>query len=463
MARLKAPRRWSPIVWVIIVSAGLNVTAIWWGLPNDVSWAPDEVWPSRVFDGLTHLFSNGWSDKYPPVHFYALGVVLLPFFALDHWKVVDFSQPRAAAAIIVAFRLLTVIMAAGLIYLIFLCGRELIGKRGALWAAIITALLAPFPYYAKTANLDVPYLFWFVWSLYFYIRLFKTHKTRYYLLFALTAVLSIATKDQAAGLYVLAPLAILWADWTALKSASPGIAVWRRFPYLNYLKATGVAGAAFLGGFNILFNLRGFVDHAKLIFGPASETYQEIPQTAAGYGRLLELTIHNIRFCLGWPFFLVCLAGIALALVRKPRPGALLSLVSFGVSYLIFFIGLSRIPYARFFFPVAIILSLFGGLAIDEALKSRFRAAAYIVVTAATAFALLTVAAVDVFMLKDSRYDVERWMRAHLKPGATVGAATLAEYLPLHGFPGEYDRVVDRRVRTRTEARRRRVRRKIPP
>ena len=430
MARPQAPRRWSPIVWVIIISAGLNVTAVWWGQPSFLSWAPDEVGPSRVFDGLTVLFSRGWYDKYPPVHFYALGVVLLPFLALGHSNVMDFSQPRAIGAIVIAFRLLTVLMAAGLIFLVYLCGRELIGKRGALWAAAITALLTPFPYYAKTANLDVPYLFWFVWSLYFYIRLFITRRTRYYLLFALTAVLSIATKDQAAGLYVFAPLAILWADWTGLKSSAPGGAVWRRLPYLNYLKAVGVALAAFLLGFNVLFNARGFGDHIKLIIGPATESYQMLPKTVAGYGRLLMLTIHNIRFCLGWPFFLVCLAGFVLAIVRKHRPRALLSMLSFAVAYLFFFIGLSRITFDRYVLPVAIILSLFGGLAIDEALKSRFRAAASIAVAAATAYALLTVAAVDVLMLKDSRYGAERWMQTHLKPGATVGAATPWEYLP---------------------------------
>jgi asparagine N-glycosylation enzyme membrane subunit Stt3 len=435
MPRLKSPRRWSPIVWVVLAGAVLNVTAVWWGLPNGISWAPDEVAPSRVFDGLTLLFSHGWSDKYPPFHFYALGLVLLPFVALDHWKIVDFSRFEAAAWIVIAFRLLTVIMAAGLVYLVYRCGRELIGRRAGLWAAIITSVLTPFPYYAKTANLDVPYLFWFVWSLYFFIRLAKTRRNRYYLLFALTAVLSIATKDQAAGLFVFSPIAILWADVSALKSASPGIAVWRRLPFSSYLKAVGVAVAAFLVGFNILFNFSGFVAHAKVIFGPATETYQVLPGSAAGYGRLLTMTIFNIRFCLGWPFFVICLAGLALAVVRRPRPRTLLLLLTFGIAYLIFFIGLSRISFDRYVLPVAILLALFGGLAIDEALKTRYRSAAAVAAAAALGTALLTVLAVDVLMVKDARYDVERWLRSNLGPGASVGAATPWEYLPrLDGF-----------------------------
>jgi 4-amino-4-deoxy-L-arabinose transferase-like glycosyltransferase len=40
-------------------------------------------------------------------------------------------------------------------------GARAFGRRQGLWAAGIMALTTPFLYYAKTANPDVPYLFWF--------------------------------------------------------------------------------------------------------------------------------------------------------------------------------------------------------------------------------------------------------------------------------------------------------------
>ena len=43
-------------------------------------------------------------------------------------------------------------------------GRHAFGRRQGLWAAGIMALTTPFLYYAKTANVDVPYLFWFALS-----------------------------------------------------------------------------------------------------------------------------------------------------------------------------------------------------------------------------------------------------------------------------------------------------------
>jgi hypothetical protein len=426
----KTPRRWHSIAWLIALSVVLNGTAIWWGLPNSASWAPDEISPSRVLDGLSHLFSGGWTDKYPPVHFYALAVVLLPFLGLDRLKAVDFSRPQAAAVIVIAFRLLTLLMAAGLIYLVYACGRELYDRRGALFAAMITMLLVPFLYYAKTANLEVPYLFWFVWSLYFFIRLSKTGRRRYYLLFAMAAVLCAGTKDQAAGLFVLAPLIILWNDWKKRTTSGPDRMGRGSRLAKTYLAMIAVAIGTFLLGYNVPLNFKGFLGHIKLITGPASEPYQMVPRTAAGYGHLLVLILGQIRFCLGWPLLLICLAGLLLVLSRKPRNRELLFLLAFGFSYLVFFLGLVRFSYDRFVLPLAIILAFFGGPALSELLGGRPKILRAAVVIAVFAFSFLSALSVDVLMIRDSRYTVEKWLRANIKPSQTLGTATPIEYLP---------------------------------
>jgi hypothetical protein len=78
------------------------------------------------------------------------------------------------------------------------------------------------------------------------------------------------------------------------------------------------------------------------------------------------------------------------------------------------------------------ILAIFGGLAFDRLLSSRSRVRAWGITAAAGVFAytLLYAGTVDVLMIEDSRYDVERWMRANIGPNDLVGVAGLREYLP---------------------------------
>ena len=49
-------------------------------------------------------------------------------------------------------------------------GVRLFGRRAGTLAALTLALSAPFVYYSKTANLDVPYVCWFALALLFYLR-----------------------------------------------------------------------------------------------------------------------------------------------------------------------------------------------------------------------------------------------------------------------------------------------------
>ena len=68
---------------------------------------------------------------------------------------------------------------------------------------------------AKTANTDVPYLFWFALSMVFYLRVLDGLRTRDFAIFAALAALSVCTKDQAYGLYLLMPLPIVMQLWRA--------------------------------------------------------------------------------------------------------------------------------------------------------------------------------------------------------------------------------------------------------
>ena len=73
----------SPILIVLLLSAALNVYAIWWGLPSLRGWGTDEIVPATVVKALGLHFSNGWTDIYPPFHYMLLGAAYLPFLGLQ--------------------------------------------------------------------------------------------------------------------------------------------------------------------------------------------------------------------------------------------------------------------------------------------------------------------------------------------------------------------------------------------
>ena len=168
--------------WVLATSLlatwALSVSAISWGLPDGRGWAPDELIPSVVLQGLSTGFSDGWHSLYPPFHFYLLAVVLLPFQIMAHMGLADLSAPETYQTMFLAQRSVSVVLAAATLYLVYLCGRVLHGSRAAgLGAAFLVGSMPVFIYYANIANVDVHYIFWFTGSLLCYILYVTRHHT----------------------------------------------------------------------------------------------------------------------------------------------------------------------------------------------------------------------------------------------------------------------------------------------
>jgi hypothetical protein len=106
------------------------------------------------------------------------------------------------------------------------------------------------------------------------------------------------------------------------------------------------------------------------------------------------------------------------------------------VAYYLSFINVILYNYDRFVLPVCFVLAIFGGLAADRLLARAWpsRAAVAGVLALSYAYTVLYASTVDVLMLRDSRYEAERWMRPHV--GSDLVAVTeLPELLPgLAGF-----------------------------
>jgi len=429
-ARLAHEDVWPALKWVLATSLILNAVGIWWGLPGG-SWPPDELTPTLVLGAAARWFTNGWFDRYPPFHFYVLTAAFSPFMLLEHLGRLDLSTAMPYAALALISRLVSLAAGVGTLVAVYLSGAQAFGRRAGVLAAAMFALVTPFVYYAKTANLDVPYLFWFGLSLVFYLRALDRLALRDFISLAVCATLAICTKDQAYGLFLLMPLAIVERLWRAHRNAG------RRSPLIGALFDRRVVWAAvvaiglFVVLHNLVFNSTGFKDHVQLITGPASETYRDFEPTLAGRLALLRLSAYIVQQAWGWPMCLVSAAGLALAIGRPTQRRIAMWLAVPVASYYATFINVVLYNYDRFMLPVCLVLSLFGGFAFDRLLSATAastwrRAVAY----GAFACTLLYAATVDVVMLRDSRYTVERWLTAHVTAGDVVGYVFPQQYYP---------------------------------
>jgi hypothetical protein len=422
---------------VLALSFVLFVLGIWWGLPDYRGWAPDEVVPTRVIDGLRQFYSNGWYDKYPPFHYYLLSLIYSPFLLLHRLHILDLRQLSSYAILFYLGRSLSVFMGTAVVYLVYRCGREIFDRRASVFAALITALIVPFEYYSKTVNLDVPYIFWFVGSLYFFIRLLKTQRLKYYLLFATAAVTAVCTKDQAYSLYVLAPLPIVFVNWRHERQSNPKLSLARSLVDRRYLYSLLAGAGLFFLLHNIAFNLQGFLRHLNLIEGSASQSYKIYASSFLGQAQLLGVTVREIQGSLGWPLFLLCSGGLILSLGQRKKNPLLLSLSVFAVSYYVFYIARILFNVDRYNLPICIILSFFGGSLISGLLNpgAKFLKAKAALVAVIFGFNFFYSLSVDVLMIADSRYAVERWIKQNVPKEAVIGIAGPGEYCPrLLGF-----------------------------
>jgi hypothetical protein len=280
----------------------------------------------------------------------------------------------------------------------------------------MAGVLSLFVYYAKTANPEVPYVFWFALSLVFYVRLVDAFSLRDAVLFGACGVLSICTKDQAYGLYLLSPFPVLSTLWESKRARgvqrplAAALCDWR-------LTAAGVTTVAlFLAIHNVPFNARGFASHVRDIVGPGSEGYRIVDRSTAGQLTLLGLTLRLDQMSWGWPFLVASIAGMVMAILVRTTRRTAVALLLMIVSYYLGFIDVILYNYDRYLLPVCIVQALFGGLALDRLLAwsaARGRAWSRAAIGGAFAYTLLYAGTIDVLMVRDSRYTAERWLVAH--------------------------------------------------
>ena len=122
----------------------------------------------------------------------------------------------------------------------------------------------------------------------------------------------------------------------------------------------------------------------------------------------------------------MCVAGVAHRSARRE-----LFLLLPTVSYYICFVSVALYHYDRFFLGICLVLALFGGSWLATQLKAtrgrRWRQAGVAGVLLASFF---RGALVDVMLVNEARYVVERWLRQPENAVGEVGMAGFDIYLP---------------------------------
>lgn len=451
-SQLSAENRRSTVLLIAIACFALfnSLLSIGWGLPDAAnlgttgSWAVDTIAPIGPLNEAYNRFTRAGTEDviYPLFHYVVLAGAYAPYvlWALLAGELRDVSAsfPYGATHPREFFRALTVIagvvsalMAAGLVIAVYLITRQLFARRAALYAAVFTAVIPPLAYYGMTSNLDVPYLFWTLLALHQLLRSRSTAGVGPFVLCGLFAGLAVATKDQAAGFLLIAALAIPWMVARSRAARTPRD-VLRSVLDRRVAAAAGSAALSFALGNNLLFGgWDAFVRHMEFaavlhennIASNAIGLLERQPQMAAD-------SVHLLIQMLGYPTLMLALAGLWIA-IRQRNFVALLLPAAAALYYVSIIVP--TLVLSRYLLGVALLAMPFVGAAIDHFARvpqNLARTALWGVATAALGWQLLLTIHLHATLRNDSRYAMERWVRAHVPAGATIESQAQPRYLP---------------------------------
>ncbi len=421
-----------------------------WGLPDGATvetsspWAVDTIAPLGPLNEAYHRFSREGIDNvvYPVFHYIVVAGAYAPYvgaaFLTGRLQNPSSEFPFGAASpadffvhLTLIASLVSALMAAGCVLCVYLIARDLFDRRTGLWAALLAALIPPLAYYGSTSNLDVPYLFWTLLAFWQLMRAALRQRVSNYLLCGVFASLAVATKDQAAGFFVLFPILVPWLIHLDLRRQP------RRGALLTVLgdRRLWAAGAAALVTFglanNLMFGFEGYQRHLTF----ADDFYAaNLAADAPGLlARQLTLLAHSAALLVqmvGVPGLLLAAAGVWIVVSERRWLPLLLVICSLG--YYVLMIA-PTVSHSRYLLGVALLLMPLAARAIVVALAApriAWRAAGMSLAAAALLWQSLLLLNLHVTLARDSREVMERWVRAHVPAGATIESSTQARYLP---------------------------------
>jgi len=431
----------APLFWILLVAAGLRLAGLFWGLPAADGWDDDGFAPRNFLTALALTWKPGAYFTYPPLQALLLALPALPVagWALAHAPslsqhdvIATITQPAYMTYFAVLGRLISLVMSLGIIWCVGEMARLAAGgalgesrtaqsNSAGVLAAAAAALNFGLTYYGQVSNLDVPYLFWASFALVWCMRAVTEEEPRRFWLAALFAAAAIATKDQAYALFLLSlPLfLLLWFVTDAWPRAHG------RQIALTVLPAAAVSLFLLLLVDGVITNPSGFLHRVVFLTGPASQDYAEYLRGSAGW--LALLSDMGGYFAGGYGLAAITLAvlGVGLHLLRsrgRVRVTGLLPLLAM-ISFTVCFNFAALRSDDRFLLPQGVLACVYIGIAAEVLAfpaRDRLRLVGRGVLLLVALAALHQAVAINAAMLFDPRYDAERWMATHVKPGDVI-------------------------------------------
>ena len=414
----RRPRRQA--AWALVLIAGaavaLRVLGLGFGLPHVYN--QDEVSIMARALGFARGDLNPHNFLYPTFYFYVLFGWLGAFFlagraiglfsSLAAFQTQFFVDPTA---IYLAGRALSVASGVACVWIVFRAGRRLAGLTAGLAGAMFLAV-APFAvrdaHYVKH---DVPATLAVLVAWYACARLefagpgrrrlwsvlaagaasgaaFSTHYYTIFLVLPLAAAIVMSSRDRRAALRELGAAGL--ASALVFVALSPFLLVEFRTAIADVAANRGIVVDRAVAGQHGLF------------------------ASAGAYARMM------VSDAMGWPVFLLALAGVPILWLRDRRQAVLLLL--FPVSFLAFVSN--TVPATRYLNPVLPFAAIFAAVAV-AAIAARFgrwRPAAALVLTLAAAAPGCrdSLRAGWFFRQTDTRTLALRFVEDHITPGAGI-------------------------------------------
>lgn len=389
--------------WLLTLAALVIATGITWGLPTDVrTWAPDEISPGLLLDAMEARFIAPWQSVYPPLHYYLLAPIawMVPFVAsADDWQPLTYP---AVLVIQLGMRGLSVLMAVGVLAWLYLIVRLHGSTSQALATVVIASLCSTLLYYGKTANMDVPYLYWLFGALACVASAVRHWSRSLVVVGAILGVCAIGTKDQAAGFLLLVPLWLVVARRRHLFDeghAHP----WRRALCEPTWLLASVAALVTLAGI-YLFPVDPTMLPRHL---EAAQPYPPmVTGTLSGQLEFLSLEVSLVVFILGLPVAL--LSGVGFVWLVRAMPGLAIAIAVPALGYVGFLLPWVRYTYGRFLLGVSLLLICAAGpFVVWLWAQRRWRPAIVALSLVAVPYTVAYAFGATAMMARDSRYDVE--------------------------------------------------------
>lgn len=432
---------WRGSLLLTLLAVILYASGAGWGWPSGTGmdqvrpWGHDDVMPLGALAEVQNTFVHPEPNRYlgyPLMQYLVVAAAYVPYLlfllATGGMSHPGPAYPFGLADAPHAFQMLTliargvsVLMGAGIVFAGCQVGKVMWGRRPGWIAGLNILLLYPMFYYSRTGNFDVPYMFWATLGLWAYVLMIRQGFTfRRAAALGACAACAAGTKDQAAAMFLLMPLALMPVHlYRAARKKLLTVRETWTMPVMVVISGL----AAYLVASGFIFRPERYFAHVALITRGIS--FPSYPPTLAGYLALADEVIHLLSDSMGAVMLALSVVGILFSCV-KDRLG--LTLVVPAVSLLAFFTVPVRFVEMRYLMPVMLVLACYAGYAASVLIA--WRRAAIVVLCVSCLVPAMQAVELTHFMLHDARYSAADWLNAHVTADQQIGFFSVGNHLP---------------------------------